>query len=169
MKKLSILLLFFTTSLFAQKYTDYELFQLKQFSGLKKMGLYVWEIDPVLVKEGVSEDSLNNYAKKILDAANINTVNFQDARRLEGSPSIEIELKIVKSDYSVNICVYTAVRFIQDVVLDRDRSIRNYSAITWERNTLFFAKDFELADKSINATKKMVNEFVKDFRQVNKN
>jgi len=154
-------------NLAAQNYTEYQIFQLNALAGLDKFGVYIWETDSLLVEEGLTEDSLLIFVKKNLNFPDSSILNFIDASKLKGSPSLEVEAKTVPSNDNNTVALYTAVRFIQDVILDRERSIRHYSGITWEADSLVTIPRNILAQKTQAVILKLLNDFSTDYFYIN--
>jgi hypothetical protein len=150
----------------AQTVDDYEMHQLRFLKGLKKFGVYVWDI------EGYNEDStltakdVESYVHKTLRNSGINSVSFSDARSLEGAPNLEVAIKVYKKE-GLDSYVYSIIlRFIEDAVLKRNK-IPHYSAIIWERDDLGHAdlRNLNLEIKiSLNS---LIEEFLEDYNKVN--
>jgi len=164
-----IFLLFLVSffNLFSQNYTEYQVFQLNALSGLDKFGVYIWETDSLLVEEGLTEDSLLIFVKNNLALPDSSLLSFIDASKMNGSPSLEVEAKTIVSADNSSVALYTAVRFIQDVILDRERSIRHYSGITWEADSLAIVPRYLLAEKTHGAILKLLDDFSTDYFYIN--
>ncbi|GJQ64358.1 MAG: hypothetical protein SCALA702_34110 [Melioribacteraceae bacterium] len=151
----------------AQDYNEYQIFQLKALKGVEKFGVYVWEPDALLTSQGITQDSLYVMVKERIAIPEECLVDFADANKIEGSPSLEVEATAYPTADGKNAALHTAVRFIQDVILDRDRSVRHYSAITWERDSLTIIPPHLLSFETVTTLEFLLDNFSKDFLYMN--
>ena len=172
MKKYNLLIIILFTFLFnisnafAQTVDEFEMHQLKAISKLSKFGVYVWDFEGDKWNNKLTVTEIEKFVKKSLKGAGIRTVDFSEARGLEGAPNLEVSVKV---DEKANSGIYSysvILRFIQDAKLLRNNVV-NYGAITWERDDVSFAseKDLDLELKvSINS---LLDEFISDYKKVN--
>ena len=156
----------FATSTLAQKVEDYEMHQLRAISELNKFGVYVWDFEGDQWNNKISEPEIQKFAQKALKTVGIKTVDFSDARTLEGAPNLEISIKVDEKGKSGIYAYSVILRFIQDAKLIRN-NILNYGAITWERDDVGFTSkdDLDLEIKiSVNS---LIDEFITDYKKVN--
>ncbi|MBU0473289.1 MAG: hypothetical protein KKF62_03925 [Bacteroidetes bacterium] len=159
-------LLIFSSSLFAQKVDEYEMHQLRAISKLDKFGVYVWDFEGDKWNKKISEPEVQKFVQKALKGAGIKTVDFSDARTLEGAPNLEVSIKVDEKAKSGLFAYSVIMRFIQDAKLIRN-NVLNYGAITWERDDVGFTtkEDLDLELKiSINS---LIDEFILDYKKVN--
>lgn len=168
MKKLTVICLLLITGIIsAQNYNEYQLFQLKALSGIEKFGVYVWEPDALLVSQGITQDSLYVMVTERINLPEECLVDFAEANKIAGSPSLEVEATAYPTADGKNAALHTAVRFIQDVILDRDRTVRHYSAITWERDSLTIIPPHLLSFETVTTLEFLLDNFSKDFLYMN--
>lgn len=172
MKKRNLLIiilftfLFIISNTFAQTVDEFEMHQLKAISKLSKFGVYIWDFEGDEWNNKLTVTEIEKFVKKSLKGAGIRTVDFSEARGLEGAPNLEVSVKV---DEKANSGIYSysvILRFIQDAKLLRNNVV-NYGAITWERDDVSFAseKDLDLELKvSINS---LLDEFISDYKKVN--
>lgn len=171
MKKEKFIILFslfvvFSSTLFAQKVDEYEMHQLRAISKLDKFGVYVWNFEGDKWNKKISETEVQKFVQKALKGAGIKTVDFSDARTLEGAPNLEVSIKVDEKAKSGLFAYSVIMRFIQDAKLIRN-NVLNYGAITWERDDVGFTtkEDLDLELKiSINS---LIDEFIIDYKKVN--
>ena len=152
---------------FAQKVDEYELHQLKALSGLQKFGVYIWDFEGDKWNNKLTVSEIQKFVQKSLKGAAIKTVDFSDARDINGAPNLEVSVKVDEKSQTEIYAYNVIVRFIQDAKLIRNNVV-NYGAITWERDDVGFAaqKDLDLELKiSINS---LIDEFITDYYKVNK-
>jgi len=158
--------LFIISNTFAQTVDEFEMHQLKAISKLSKFGVYIWDFEGDEWNNKLTVTEIEKFVKKSLKGAGIRTVDFSEARGLEGAPNLEVSVKV---DEKANSGIYSysvILRFIQDAKLLRNNVV-NYGAITWERDDVSFAseKDLDLELKvSINS---LLDEFISDYKKVN--
>jgi len=164
---LIIVFLLVCSQSFAQTVNEYEMHQLKALSGLQKFGVYIWDFEGDKWNNKLTVSEIQKFVQKSLKGASIKTIDFSDARDLNGAPNLEISIKVDEKSQTGIYAFGVIVRFIQDVKLIRNNVV-NYGAITWERDDVGFAeqKDLDLELKiSINS---LIDEFIADYYKVNK-
>jgi len=156
----------FSSSLMAQKVDEYVMHQLRAISKLDKFGVYIWNFEGDKWNNKISEQEVQKFVQKSLKGAGIKTIDFSDARKLDGAPNIEVSIKVDEKGRSGLFAYSVILRFIQDAKLIRNNVI-NYGAITWERDDVGFAskEDLDLELKiTINS---LIDEFIVDYNKVN--
>ncbi len=168
MKNLSlILILLISFSLFAQERTEYDLFQLKNLTGVEQVGVYVWELNKSLEGTGLTEEYLQAAAEEHLEEYGLKVIPYWDASRLRGGAYLEVQVSTAKADNSDVHAAVLIARFLQDVILERDRSIVHYSAITWERDTVTVNTGDNIRMEVYENLKSMLKEFSEEYKFAN--
>lgn len=162
----SFIFLFFAITTTAQKIDEYEMHQLRAISELDKFGVYVWDFEGDNWNKKISEPEIQKFVQVSLKGAGIKTVDFSDARILDGAPNLEVSIRVDEKGKSGLFAYSVILRFIQDAKLVRN-NILNYGAITWERDEVGFTskEDLDLEIKiSVNS---LIDKFITDYRKVN--
>jgi len=161
-----LVLILFSSLTQAQKVDEYEMHQLRSLQGLNKFGVYVWDIEGYHKDSTLTASDVETYVHKALNGTGINSVDFSDARGLDGAPNLEIAIRVYQKQNVDSYVFSTILRFIQDAKLQRNNA-PHYSAIVWERDDLGHAdlRNLNLEIKvSLNS---MIDEFIEDYSKVN--
>lgn len=163
---LLLLILFLLSNITAQTVDEYELHQLKALKGLDKFGVYVWDI------EGYHEDStlvaadIEKFVHKALSSSKIKSVEFSDARGIEGAPNLEVSIQVYQKSNKNSYVYSITLRFIQDALLIRNNA-PHYSVIVWERDDLGHASLRNLNLEIKVALNSLIDQFIGDYYKVN--
>ncbi len=150
----------------AQTVDEYELFQLKAIKGIKSFGIYVWDIEGYHKDSTLTEQDIEKFLQKALKTLHVKTMSFSDARKLEGQPNLEAQIKVDQKKQEDSYVYSVILRFVQDVRMERNKQ-PHYSGIVWERDELGHA---ELADLNLEikiALNSLVDQFIEDYIKVN--
>ena len=171
MKKIffPLLLLLLTAALNytnAQKVDDYELFQLKAIEGINSFGIYVWDIEGYHKDSTLTVEDIEKFIKKALKPVKVKTMSFSDARKLDGQPNLEAQIRVDQKKQEDSYVYSVILRFVQDVRMERNKQ-PHYSGIVWERDELGHA---ELSDLNLEikiALNSLIDEFITDYKKIN--
>ena len=153
--------------LFAQKVDEYELFQLKAMKDIPSFGIYVWDIDGYHKDSTLTETDVENFIHNALKSLKVKTVSFSDARKLDGQPNLEVQIRVDQKKKEDSYVYSVILRFVEDVRMERNKQ-PHYGGIVWERDELGHAG---LADLNLEikiALNSLIDEFITDYKKVNK-
>lgn len=150
----------------AQSVDEYELFQLKALKGIKAFGVYVWDIDGYHKDSTLTEKDIEKFLYKALKPLKVKAMTFSDARKLDGQPNLEAQIKVDQKKQEDSYVYSVILRFVQDVRMERNKT-PHYSGIVWERDELGHAeiKDLNLEIKI--ALNSLLDQFIMDYKKIN--
>lgn len=158
--------LFSTDKINSQSVDDYELFQLKALKGIHSFGIYVWDIEGYHKDSTLTEKDIERFLEKALKPAGVKTMSFSDARKLDGQPNLEAQIRVDQKKQEDSYVYSVILRFVQDVRMERNKQ-PHYSGIVWERDELGHA---ELSDLNLEikiALNSLLDQFIADYKKVN--
>ncbi|MCF8241215.1 MAG: hypothetical protein K9J16_07500 [Melioribacteraceae bacterium] len=163
-----VVFIFLSNIVNAQSSIDqFKEFQLQALKDLPEVGVYVWGLEDLDLGKNINNKVYEDFIRMQLETAGIKVIDFSEANRLKGSPSLELQLRVAYNEDQSEIAYSAILRFIQDVILDRDRTVLHYSSITWERDAMGITNPENLGEKLKTALAIAVLEFVKDYKSVN--
>jgi hypothetical protein len=160
---LLVIVFLYTPKLCAQTYGAYARETLR---GLK--GVYVFIMKPpnIVTQAGLTESILRTNAELKLRTAGISVLTIEEIfSGWPGVPYLYVQISAIELEQLRGFFVYlVSVKFKQNVMLSRNRSIEAKAATTWERG--FYGIDDDV--RSIRETvSNLIDEFMNDYLAVN--
>lgn len=138
------------------------------FHGLGAIGVFVEEIDPEAVKDGLSKEKIKTDVESRLREAGIKVVPVEKCLNLPTSPYLNIVINTVKFVSGLEYVYGTSVQLKQVVSLDRGKEVKPRKALlwatTWEKNEgveITWVKD--LAENVREHIDNKVDIFIRDY------
>ncbi|PKL88926.1 MAG: hypothetical protein CVV23_07900 [Ignavibacteriae bacterium HGW-Ignavibacteriae-2] len=156
-----------STKIYSQKLNDYQLFQLQVLKGVNEFGVYVWDIEGYHKDSTLTPGDIEKFITKALKAVKIKTVSFSEARKLDGQPTLEAQIKVDQKKNEDSYAYSVNLRFVQDIRLERNKQPQ-YGGIVWERDELAHADLTHLNLEIKIALNSLLDDFIKDYQIVNK-
>ncbi|MBN1301500.1 MAG: hypothetical protein JW995_09830 [Melioribacteraceae bacterium] len=161
-----VITVFLSINAFSQNVDEYELFQLKALKGIKSFGIYVWDIDGYHKDSTLTVRDVESYLYNAIKPLKVKTLSFSEARKLEGQPNLEAQIKVDQKKSEDDYVYSVILRFVQDVRMERNKQ-PHYSGIVWERDELGHAQLKYLNLEIKIALNSLVDEFIEDYTRVN--
>ena len=142
------------------------------FRGLKEVGVFVEDIDPEAIKDGLSKEQIKTDVESKLREAGIKVVPVEKSLPLPTSPYLYIIVNTVKFLSGLEYVYGTSVQLKQVVALERGKTVKPSRALlwatTWEKSDgvgITWVKDLvENVRQHINDK---VDAFINDYSAAN--
>ena len=101
------------------------------FRGLKEVGVFVEDIDPEAIKDGLSKEQIKTDVESKLREAGIKVVPVEKSLSLPTSPYLYVIISTVKFCSGLEYVYGTSVQLKQVVALERGKTVKPSRALLW--------------------------------------